>query len=160
GSKIKAARSRLTAQKPIFANRRLNAGNSRCRRGRQNSQAATTSKLPKTTIKVIRSPSSIALLLERTRNVSRWDNRCREVGHPVRPDRIKHRHGPFKDSLYRKAGTEREGGRLQRYGRRARYAFGTHGRSGGGDADGRPQRRRGKAEDVGRESSRKTGDLV
>jgi len=46
GAKTKAARTRLRIQIPRLPNRRRSAGNSRCRRGRQNSQAPTRIRLP------------------------------------------------------------------------------------------------------------------
>src|SRR5262249_40316553 len=49
---------RLTSQKPILPIRRRRAGNSRRRRGRQNSQSATANRLPNTTSKVRNPPST------------------------------------------------------------------------------------------------------
>jgi hypothetical protein len=46
GAKTKAARIRLRIQIPRLPSRRRRAGNSRCRRGLQNSQAPTRIRLP------------------------------------------------------------------------------------------------------------------
>ena len=45
GAKTKAARTRLRIQIPRLLSRRRRAGNSRCRRGQQNSQAPTRIRL-------------------------------------------------------------------------------------------------------------------
>src|SRR6516165_9432895 len=52
GANMKLTRTRFRIQNPRLPKRRLRAGNSRLRRGPQNSHAATTSRLPETTIQV------------------------------------------------------------------------------------------------------------
>ena len=52
GAKVKAARTILRSQMPILPSRRRSAGNSRRRRGRQNSHKPTASKLPRRTTRV------------------------------------------------------------------------------------------------------------
>src|SRR5262249_52406537 len=62
GAKVKLARTRLSSQKPILPSRRRSAGNSRRRRGRQNSQSATATRLATITMRAKRASSRVPLL--------------------------------------------------------------------------------------------------
>jgi hypothetical protein len=59
GAKTKAARTRLRIQIPRLPSRRRSEGNSRCRRGRPNSQTATASRLPRITARIRRGPPRV-----------------------------------------------------------------------------------------------------